>query len=117
MGADDKLTLFSPDGKTSRKLPSGDQGPLAWSRDGKTLYHLTLGPPALMAIDIATGSQKKLRDLPGLTPYAGMNPGLCAGITPDGKDIVYTVNRARRELWILDGLQEPPAWYRRIFSR
>ncbi len=117
MGADDKLTLFSPDGKTSRKLPSGDQGPLAWSRDGKTLYHLTLDPPALVAIDVATGSQKKLRDLVGLMPYAGMNPGLCAGLTPDGKDIVYTVNRVRHEIWILDGLQEPPAWYRRIFGR
>ncbi len=111
-----KLTLFSPDGKTKRTLP-GDSGPCAWSRDGKTLYQVTMDNPTLVAIDIATGKQKKLRDLPGLEPYSGSNPGLRASLTSDGKSIVYTVNRPRTEIWILDGVQTPHAWWQRILGK
>jgi serine/threonine protein kinase len=112
----DRLTLFSPDGKPSRILP-GDTGPLAWSRDGQTLYQIRKNNPALMAVDIATGKQTKLRDLPGLEPYAALNPGLRASLTSDGKSIVYTVNRPRTEIWILDGVQTPQAWWKRILGK
>jgi len=112
-----QLTLFSPDGKLKRPLP-GDGGPCAWSRDGKTLYQVTMGDdPALMAIDIATGKETKLRDLPGLEPFSGSNPGLRASLTSDGKSIVYAVNRPRTEIWILDGVQTPHAWWERILGK
>jgi Tol biopolymer transport system component len=100
------VTLVSPDGKTTRQLP-GDYGPLAWSRDGKTLYQIRAVTPALLAIDVATGKDRVLRDLPGLVPYSNLNPGLRASLTSDGKSIVYTVNRARQEIWILDGGRAP----------
>jgi Tol biopolymer transport system component len=103
-----KLTLFNPDGKEPRTLP-GD-GPYAWSRDGKMLYQVRMNPTALYEIEIATGREKKLRDLAGLEPFAGGRPKLHATLTSDGKNIVYTVNRPRQEIWILDGLQKPPAW-------
>jgi len=109
----DQLVLVSPDGKTVRQLP-GDAGPVAWSRDGKTLYQLQFTPAALVEIDIATGRVLKLRDLGDLRPYATTNPGLQAALTPDGKNIVYTVNRARQEIWILDGVETPRSWYRRL---
>lgn len=112
----EKLTLFSPDGKTSRKLP-GDGGPLAWSRDGKILYQVRMDPPALYSVEIATGREQKLRELPGLRPYEGLNPGLRASLTSDGKSIVYTVNRPRREIWILEGIQKPRPWYARLLGR
>ena len=36
-----------------------------------------------------------------------------AALTWDEKNIVYTVNRPRTEIWILDGLQVPPSpWHR-----
>jgi Tol biopolymer transport system component len=98
------LTLVSPDGKEKRKLP-GDYGPVAWSRDGKTLYQVHAKPPMLMVIDIASGKERKLRDLEGLAPFANGNPGLSAALTSDQKSIVYTVNRPRQEIWILDGVQ------------
>ncbi len=112
----DRLTLFSPEGKPNRTLP-GDGGPCAWSRDGKTLYQVKMGDPALVAIDIATGKETKLRDLPGLEPYSNSNPGLRASLTSDGKSIVYSVNRPRTEIWILDGVQTPHTWFERILGK
>jgi dipeptidyl aminopeptidase/acylaminoacyl peptidase len=102
-------TLFSPDGKTRKSLP-GDGGPFAWSRDGKTLYQVRMNPTALYEIQIATGSEKKLRDLAGLVPFTSFNPGLHATLASDGKSIMYTVNRPRQEIWILNGVQTPRAW-------
>jgi Tol biopolymer transport system component len=113
----DQLTLFSPDGKAKRTLP-GDSGPCAWSRDGKTLYQVTMGnDPTLVAFDIATSKRTKLRDLPGLEPFSPSNPGLRASLTSDGKSIVYTVNRPRTEIWILDGVRTPHAWWERILGK
>jgi eukaryotic-like serine/threonine-protein kinase len=108
---DEKLVLVSPDGKSQRKIP-GDRGPVAWSRDGKTLYQVRFDPPSLAAIDVATGKDRKLRDLPDLAPFSNGNPGLSAALTSDGLSIVYTVQRARSEIWILDGLQTPRPWYK-----
>ena len=108
-------TLFSADGKASRPLPGNDCGPFAWSRDGKTLYQVRF-TPALFAVDVASGREQKLRDLTGLEPYTSMNPGLHASLTQDGKSVVYTVNRLRQEIWILDGIQSPRAWYERLLG-
>ncbi|MGA7235940.1 MAG: protein kinase [Bryobacteraceae bacterium] len=110
-----KLTLFSPDGKPSRPLP-GDGGPFTWSRDGKTLYQVRVEKPALVAIDIATAKERKLRDLED-PPFASSSPGLMASLTSDGKSVVYTVNRPRTEIWILDGIQTPRPWWQRMFGR
>jgi eukaryotic-like serine/threonine-protein kinase len=112
----DRLVIVSPEGKNVRTL-SDDYGPVAWSRDGKTLYQVREREPALVAIDVATGKQRKLRDLTGLAPFSNGSPGLSAALTSDGKNIVYTVNRPRQEIWILDGIQEPVPWYKRLLSR
>jgi dipeptidyl aminopeptidase/acylaminoacyl peptidase len=109
---DEHLVLVSLDGRSKRVLP-GDRGPVAWSRDGKTLYQVRLDKPALYAIDIASGSEKKLRDLPDLAPFSNGSPGLSAALTLDEKSIVYTVQRPRSEIWILDGVKLPLPWYRR----
>jgi hypothetical protein len=80
---------------------------LAWSRDGKTLYQIRAVKPALVAIDVATGKERVLRDLPGLAPHSTVSPGLRASLTSDGKSIVYSVNRPREEIWILEGVRAP----------
>ena len=108
-----KLMLFSTDGKASREMP-GDVGPFTWARDGKRLYQVRLDPPALRGVEIATARERKLRDLPGLRPYATFNPGQHVSLSADGKDIIYTVNRPRSEIWILEGLQEPRRWWQRL---
>ena len=109
-GSHDNLVLVSPDGK-SQKVLSHDDGPVAWSHDGKTLYQVQLGGPALVAIDIATGKERKLRDLPDLAPFSNGNPGLSAALTMDEKSILYSVLRPRSEIWILDGIQTPRPWW------
>jgi eukaryotic-like serine/threonine-protein kinase len=113
---DGTLVIVNPDTKEARALP-GDEGPVAWSRDGRTLYQVRKQTPSLVAVDIASGKQRKLRDLPDLAPFSNGNPGLSAAITWDEKSIVYTVNRPRQEIWILSGLQIPPPWYRRLLGR
>ena len=109
------LVLIGPDGKERKELPSRDLGPVAWSPDGKTLYQVRRSGPAMWAVEIATLRERKLRDLPDLGPYSNGNPGLSAALTSDGKEIVYAVNRPRSEIWILDGIEAPRPWYRRLW--
>jgi Tol biopolymer transport system component len=111
-GSDNTLVLVSPDGKTVREFGRHD-GPVAWSRDGKTLYEVQADPPALLAFDVPTSQSRKLRDLE-MPPFASTNPGVKAALAPDGKTIVYSVNRARQEIWILDGVKLPRPWYRKL---
>ena len=111
---DGKLVLVSPDGQTVRAL-GGDEGPVAWSRDGKKLYQVQMSAAALIEFDVASGQALKLRDLTDdLRPYSSMSPGLMAALTGDGKSLVYAVNRPRQEIWMLDGVQTPRPWYRRL---
>jgi hypothetical protein len=42
---------------------------------------------------------------------------LRASLTSDGKSIVYTVNRPRTEIWILDGVETPRSWWQRILGK
>lgn len=74
-------------------------------------------PPALVAIDMASGRDRKLRDLPDLAPFSNGNPGLSAALTSDGKEIVYAVNRPRSEIWILHGIQAPVSRYLRLLGK
>jgi Tol biopolymer transport system component len=113
-GRDYKMMLVSPDGKTVREL-SSNPGPVTWSRDGKKLYQVQMRPVALVEFDTDSGQAHKLRDLTDdLTPYSSTQPGLMAALSGDGKSIVYTVNRPRQEIWMLDGVETPRPWYRRL---
>jgi dipeptidyl aminopeptidase/acylaminoacyl peptidase len=112
----ERLVIVTPDGKNIRVL-ANDYGPVAWSRDGKTLYQVQARTPALVEIDVATGKARKLRDLADSAPYSNGSPGLSAALTPDQKSIVYTVNRRRQEIWILDGVEKPAPWYKRLAAR
>ena len=107
------LGLISPDGKQVRTL--GGRGPAAWSLDGRTLYQVRDAEHSLVAIDIATGQARRIRDLGDALPYATWNPGRRLSLTGDGRDVVYTVNRSREEIWILDGFRSPRPWWTRFW--
>jgi dipeptidyl aminopeptidase/acylaminoacyl peptidase len=106
--------LVSPDGKTTRSL--GGAGVVAWARDGKTLYRVDLDKHALVAVDIATGAGRVLRDVGDLIPYSGPQPGLRASLTNDGSSIVYSVLRSREEIWIMENVRVQEPWYAWLLS-
>jgi Tol biopolymer transport system component len=108
---DSRLALVSPDGKRRVRL-AGD-GPVAWARDGKRLYQIRAAEGVLVAIDIPSGQERTLRT--GLDPpYAYGNPQLRISLTADSKNIVYTVLKAREEIWLLEGIRAPRPWYARL---
>ena len=85
---------------------------MAWARDGKTLYRVDPDKHALIAVDIATGAGRVLRDVGDLIPYSGPQPGLRASLTSDGGSIVYSVaaiSERRSGSWRNVRIQEP--WY------
>ena len=106
--------LVSPDGKTTRSL--GGTGVVAWARDGKTLYRVGPGKHALIAVDIATGTGRVLRDVGDLIPYSGPQPGLRASLLSDGGSIVYSVLRSREEIWIMENVRIQEPWYAWLLS-
>ena len=109
-----QTSLVSPDGKTTR--PLGGTGVVAWARDGKTLYRVDPDKHALIAVDIATGAGRVLRDVGDLIPYSGPQPGLRASLTNDGSSIVYSVLRPREEIWIMENVRVQEPWYAWLLS-
>jgi Tol biopolymer transport system component len=114
LGAGCQTSLVSPDGKTTR--PVGGAGVLAWARDGKTLYRVDTDKHALIAVDVATGAGRVLRDVGDLIPYSGPQPGLRASVTSDGGSIVYSVLRPREEIWIMENVRVQEPWYAWLLS-
>jgi Tol biopolymer transport system component len=114
LGAGCQIVLVSPDGKTTRSL--GGTGVVAWARDGKTLYRVDPEKHALIAVDIATGAGRVLRDVGDLIPYSGPQPGLRASLTSDGGSIVYSVLRSREEIWIMENVRIQEPWYAWLLS-
>jgi hypothetical protein len=107
--------LVSPDGKTTRSL--GGTGVVAWAHDGKTLYRVDPEKHALIAVDIATGAGRVLRDVGDLIPYSGPQPGLRASLLSDGSSIVYSVLRLREEIWVMENVRIQEPWYAWLLSR
>ncbi len=106
------LLLVSPDGRARRELP-GEVGPLAWSRDGRTLYVVRHG---VRAIDVRTGQERLLR-VPGYIGPGGFMkaPGVPLSVTADGKALVYSVVSGGNYIWLLDGVKTPKPWYARLW--
>lgn len=110
------ITLVSPEGKPSRFLP-GVSRPMAWSRDGKTIYQVRgAWDSALVAIDILSGKERVIRDLGPLRPNSLVTGGWRVSASPDGKNLAWSVMRLRTEIWLLQGLRLLPPWYASLFE-
>jgi Tol biopolymer transport system component len=111
------ITLVSPDGKHTRLLP-GVSAPHAWSRDGKTIYQVRgTSNCSLVAVDIATGKERVIRELGDLQPASGLSPGLRVTVALDGKSLAWAVYRPSSELWILEGFRTPRPWFRLLLGK
>jgi hypothetical protein len=110
------ITLVSPVGKPSRFLP-GVSRPLAWSRDGKTIYQVRgTWDCTLVAIDVASGRERVIRNLGPLQPNSILIGGWRVSASPDGMNLMWSVVRLRSEIWLLRGLRLLPPWYASLFE-
>jgi Tol biopolymer transport system component len=112
--------IISPDGARTKVLYKGvlDWGSACgWSRDGSTLYLAYLTPQGrvLSAFNVATGAERRLRDLGPLhfSYFALNSTGLSP--SPDGKSLAASTWSVRFEPWILDGLEPPRTFWGRLF--
>jgi Tol biopolymer transport system component len=108
------IELISPDGGSRRMIP-GPAGPLAWARDGKSLYIFGRGDArsALFSLDIASGAAKQiaaLRDYRAASPLSSARLSLA----PDGKSLAISVLEQDGDIWILDGFQPPRSFWQRL---
>jgi eukaryotic-like serine/threonine-protein kinase len=104
------VTLASPDGEDARMLPTLNSPALAWSKDSKTIYGLayTSDPPALKAMDVATGAVRTLAEYHiGFQPSTLIENSYTGSIrismAPDGKSVAVGTATSQADLWILDG--------------
>jgi serine/threonine protein kinase len=116
------ILLISPDGKESRKLPSpartgAQEFVTVWSRDSSTIYVASSSsdPARLDAIDIRTGTARKIADLGSDISFEmSVNYMLSGSLAPDGKSFATTAAKTTSDIWILDGFAPPK---RRWFGR
>ncbi len=90
-------SVILPPGVRRLTHTDADEGPCAWSPDGKTLYYDALdgGPRTLLRMDLATGEVGPIAD----TPREGFN----AAVSPDGRYLVFarTLPNLRHKLWVM----------------
>ncbi len=112
--------VISPDGARSKILYKGEvdwRSACGWSRDGSTLYLAYLTPQGrvLSAFDVASGAERRLRDLGPL--HFTYSPPTSSGLSPspDGKSLAASTMSVRFEPWIIDGLEAPRSFWGRLF--
>ena len=117
-GDDKDWNLVSPDGKTTRFLGKINAENLAFSLDGKLLYGIENGETdvdrgrvTLFSLDPVTLKQKVIKELgKEMRPASNLNPGIRFSLAPDGKSIVYSTQKNRFDLWLLQGYRQP-GWF------
>jgi serine/threonine protein kinase len=114
--------VISPDGGRTRVLykETLDWGSACgWSRDGSILFLAYLTPQGrvLSAFNVATGAERRLRDLGALyfSYFAYHSAGLSP--SPDGTSLAASAWSVKNEAWILDGLEPPRSFWDRLFWR
>ncbi len=109
-------SLISPDGKRSKFLAKIQSDYLAFSRDGKLLYGIQMGETeadrdraTLFSLDPVSLKQTTIKEL-GKDFIPARDFTVRFGLNPDGKSFVYSVDRGRTELWMLQGYRQPGLW-------
>jgi Tol biopolymer transport system component len=109
--SDGSVKLISPDGKTTRDVPTTGAVACAFSADGRTIYGIR--PAAadrarveLFSMSVAGGTAKTIGMLAREhRPAAVVTPALRLSLTPDGKSLTYSTVRNTSNLWLMDGLK------------
>jgi Tol biopolymer transport system component len=103
-----RVSLLSLDDGVIRPIPGlvGDEVPLRWSADGRSLYVRRPGelPATVEAVDVATGRRTPWKQFLPSDP-AGVIRIFAIHMTPDLKVYVYTYERIQSDLYVVDGLK------------
>jgi Tol biopolymer transport system component len=100
------LHLVSPDGARRLEILTAGAGAFGFSPDGKTVYTLRRNPSRhweLAAFSLPGGAPAKV------VPVDLSSAALISGFSmnPDGKSFITSVGKARFDLWLLDGFDQP----------
>jgi len=98
-------------GGEPRHLPglTAEDRPINWGADGRTIF-IERGVPAkrwavsIVRYDLATSQTTPVRQIE-LSDTAGMSERAWCQITPDGRVVVYVVNRHLTDLYVVEGLK------------
>jgi Tol biopolymer transport system component len=102
--------LVSPNGKSTRALGRIETPHLAFSKDGKRLYGIQAvqfepDRQMLFSIDVDTLKMRTIADVGrDNTPKTNVYPGMRFSVAPDGKSMIYSSAKEKRNLWMLEGL-------------
>jgi hypothetical protein len=105
-GIDGRWHFYPLGGGAPRPVPGlrPEDGVLAWSSDGRTLYVGVGRPtPTVERLDVATGAREKWREVRP-SDSSGTSKILNLFLTPDARDLAYTLERSFSELYLVDGL-------------
>ncbi|MFN7937991.1 MAG: protein kinase [Bryobacteraceae bacterium] len=107
--APDGVWLIPVDGSppkqvSTRSLTSGDAPAHCFSADGSRLYLFRqLGANGVIEeLTLATDQLRTLATLPGSAPGDNFNKGM--RLHPDGKSLLFTLDRGETTFWIVDGV-------------
>jgi dipeptidyl aminopeptidase/acylaminoacyl peptidase len=96
-------------GESGKEIPGLEPADvmLRWSADGRSIFTYQNADRKTMLItqvDVATGKRQVVKEwLPA--DRAGVTGYFSAGISTDGKTIVYSYNRIVGDLYLVDGLK------------
>jgi DNA-binding winged helix-turn-helix (wHTH) protein len=110
MGRPDRkplFSLFTLDSGAEEPVPalSGEDRPLAWSPDGRSLLvRSKLTPVVVERVDLTTGAREKLYEI---APADGAGAGHVGwlAVTPDGRHYAYSFHRTLSDLYVVEGLR------------
>ena len=120
-----ELHLVSPDGKQDRTISNQVWETYGWSKDGTALYGIRFDDrrrQILARLDLM-GKETKIADLGPVPPvfdfadffnlfsYRGFS------LNPDGKSFLTSVFRAKAQIYLMDGFDQPMRLVDQLFRR
>jgi hypothetical protein len=110
VGREAKGVIHAVEGGASRPIPgfkTGEEEPLQWSSDGRSLYVGQIGrvPLEVFRLDLATGKRELWRAFTPAETAALRAWSYYFAMTPDGKSYAYSTFNTPSDLYLVTGLK------------
>jgi serine/threonine protein kinase len=107
------FSLVSADGSIQRKISEGKWAVHVWSNDSAAIYGIRVDDDLHLILSRLTieGTEHVIADLgvspPTSQPFDGFS------LSPDGKTFLTSMLKAKSDLWMLEGFDVVPPWWKR----